>query len=207
MLLTLVDSLRCPAPHEESSLVLTVESWTGPRVAEGLLGCPICHARYPIHRGAANFSSRPAPVRRAVPGEDADAMRLAAQLALTEPGGVILLTGRYSTAHEALTSVIDVTCLLVDAAESLSPRAVNMMVADRLPLVDRVLRGAALEGEGTRLIRELERCVRPGGRIVAPLSTAGLPTARIVAEDAVEWVAELISQPAIQLQKRDVRKV
>jgi len=201
MLLTLVDSLRCPAPHEASSLVLSVESWTGPRIVEGLLGCPRCHARYPIHRGTAHFTSRPASVRREPAGDLPDAIRLAAQLGLTEPGGVILLAGRYSSAHDALASVIDVTCLLVDAAESTSPSAVNILVADRLPLLDRVLRGAALEGEGTRLIPELERCVRSGGRIVAPISTQRLSNARVVAEDAHEWVAEVVSQPTIQLQK------
>lgn len=201
MLLTLVDSLRCPAPHEETSLVLSVEAWVGTRVAEGLLGCPVCHARYPIQRGTAYFTSRPVTVRHEAVADLPDAARLAAQLGLMEPGGVILLAGWYSAVHDALASLVDVTCLLIDAPESLAPNAANLMVADRLPLVDGVLRGAAVEGQGARLIADVERCVRPSGRIVAPVSTPRPSITRIVAEDDREWVGEVMTQPAIQLQK------
>src|SRR4029434_6055806 len=102
MLLSLVDSLRCPGPHEASSLVLSVEQWTEQRIAEGVLGCPMCHARYPIHRGVADFSKGVGVVRPPDEQPRADAMRLAAQLALADGGGVVLLTGRYAAAHEAL---------------------------------------------------------------------------------------------------------
>ena len=95
MLLSLVDSLRCPAGHEGTSLVLSVESWSGKRVSEGLLGCPLCHARYPIRQGAVDFTGGSSDVRHMVSDASVDVMRLAAQLQLNEPGGIVLLTGRY----------------------------------------------------------------------------------------------------------------
>src|SRR6185503_16172063 len=114
MLLTLVDALRCPAHEEESSLVLSVEDWAGPRVSEGVLGCPICHARYRIHRGAVEFVPHAESVRR--PGAAVDPVRLAAQLSLTEPGGIILLTGRFADAHEQLSQFAEAAYVLLDAA-------------------------------------------------------------------------------------------
>lgn len=194
MLLTLVDSLRCPAGHDESSLVLSVETWSGPRVSEGQLGCPVCHARYPIHGGEADFAGNPANVRRVGrPEAPLDAMRLAAQLSLSEPGGTILLTGRYGSCVDHLVEFADVTCLLVDAPLSSSPAAVNIIVGDRLPLVDGALRAAAVDSprDIPEFLTEVTRCVRYRGRIVAH-TKASLPSGiRLLARDQHEWVAEV----------------
>jgi hypothetical protein len=198
VLLTLVDSLRCPAHDEESSLVLSVEGWAGPRIAEGVLGCPLCHARYRIHRGAVEFVPSPNIVRRSAPPPDP--VRLAAQLALTEPGGLILLTGRYAAVHEELAMLAEATFVLLDSEVTSAPQAVTFFVSDRLPFVDGALRGAALDFDGSRLLPEVERSVRLGGRIVVPRPAAQLSNAQLVAEDDVEWVGELLPRP-IQLKK------
>ena len=200
MLLTLVDSLRCPAPHEESNLVLSVRTWQGQRIAEGELGCPACHARYQIHDGTVEFTPDQGSVRQG--SRTVDPLRLAAQLALTEPGGIVLLTGRYADAHEVVATLVESTFVLVGGERTTSPTGVNILVSDRLPFVDRALRGAAIDAPEIHLLSELERCVRPGGRVVAPLPAPRPSNARIVAEDSLEWVAELESQPAIQLQRR-----
>jgi hypothetical protein len=202
VLLTLVDSLRCPAHDEASSLVLSVEKWAGPRVSEGVLGCPRCRARYRIHRGAVDFVPGEENVRRG--RADVDPARLAAQLSLTEPGGIILLTGGYATVHAELTEFVDTTFVLVDAAETDSPTAVNFQVADRLPLGNRALRGAAIdEARGTSsFVGEVVRCLRVGGRIVAPRAAPLPPGVRQIAVDEKEWVGEAGEQGAtIQLRR------
>lgn len=203
MLLSLVDSLRCPAGHAETSLVLSVESWSGPRVSEGLLGCPLCHARYPIRHGVADFT-RGTVVRRRDPGTPPDTMRLAAQLSLAEPGGLILLAGRYAASAEQLAGMADVTCLLVSAAPSLSPAAVNIDVGGRLPLADRTLRGAAVDEPHSYqdFLVEIARCVRGLGRIVAPAHSPVPNGTQIIARDELEWVGEVETfTPPFQLRR------
>jgi uncharacterized protein YbaR (Trm112 family) len=193
VLLSLVDSLRCPAGHEETSLVLSVEAWTGQRVAEGLLGCPTCHARYPIHLGAVDFRAGAAVVRRDGLDGPADVMRLAAQLSLSDPGGIVLLAGGYAAVADQLMQLAGVTCVLVDAPLSSSPSAVNLEVADRLPLAEGVLKGAAVDAPRATeaFLAGIARCVRPLGRIVAPAGSTQPRGCRLIARDAQEWVVEV----------------
>ena len=194
MLLSLVDSLRCPAHEEEASLVLAVESWMGPRISEGTLGCPICHSRYPIHHGAVEFAPGAESVRR----DEAvvDPMRLAAQLSLTEPGGIILLTGRYTTVVEPLMSFGETTFILVDAAPSSLPLAVNLGVGDRLPFVNAALRAAAIDETraADAFLAEVVRCLRNMGRLVMPSSGALPRQTRVLADDEHERVAEVMKE-------------
>jgi uncharacterized protein YbaR (Trm112 family) len=193
VLLSLVDSLRCPAGHEESSLVLSVHAWSGQRVAEGLLGCPICHARYPIHRGVVDFTAGVEVIRRDGLDGPADVMRLAAQLSLSEPGGIILLAGGYTAVADQLVQLAGVTCMLVDAPLSSSPGAVNLEVADRLPLAEGVLKGAAIDAlrATEAFLAGIARCVKPLGRIVAPSQSMQPRGCRLIARDAQEWVVEV----------------
>ncbi len=200
MQLSLVDSLRCPAHSQESTLVLSVEKWAGPRVAEGELGCPICHARYPIREGGIDFAGG-TTVRRGTVTESPDPMRLVAQLNLREPGGMVLLTGSYGMIHEALSTLIESTCLIVDGAPTNSPLAVNLELNERVPLADRTLRGAAVDATGLRLLPDLVRCVMPGGRIVAP-GDAPLPVGvTLIARDEREWVADVEGSRPVPLRR------
>jgi uncharacterized protein YbaR (Trm112 family) len=198
--LALVDSLRCPAHDEESALVLSVESWAGTRIAEGVLGCPQCNARYPIRGGTIHFAAARTVQREQT---DADVMRLAAQLGLTEPGGIILLTGRYATIHASLTELVEVTCLLVGADYSASPLAVNFVVEHRLPLVDHALRGAAIDVDRAGILTEVVRCTRPGGRIVAPAESPIPSGVRLIARDDREFVGEADNVSTVQLRRSE----
>lgn len=193
MLLSLVDIVRCPAPHEESALVLSVESWQEQRIWTGTLGCPICHGRYEIREGVVHFGSSEA-ASNDEPGEDVDAFRLAAQLGLTEPGGVILLMGRYATAHQELVESADVTCILLEAGRSRAQLAVNFTGVRRLPLADGVLRGAAMDTDGAIGFADVARCLRPRGRLVMPSSGSAPEGTKVLAEDAEETVAEVADQ-------------
>ena len=193
MLLSLVDAFRCPAAHEESPLVLSIDQRAGERVQTGLLGCPICHARYPILGGAVDFTGDGTGVRHAVSHERADSVRLAAQLGLSDPGGIVLLTGRYASVHSALIGLADVTCVLMDSTVVTGPAAVSIHVRERLPFGAGVLRGAAVNAlrSSPVFLSSTVRCVRRGGRIVA---TSGPPPPRgirLLAADSLEWVGEV----------------
>jgi hypothetical protein len=193
VLLSLVDSLRCPAHDDPWPLVLSVERWDNERVREGVLGCPLCQARYFIREGGVDFT--PGTVRRPSSNEGADALRLAAQLGLSEPGGTILLTGRYANVHETLISLADVTCILIDGAPSAASKGVTFVIADRLPIVDGALRGAAVDSRSSPpFLADVMRSLRPGGRIVAP-ATASLPEGvNVLARDQSEWVGQVESR-------------
>ena len=160
----------------------------------------MCNARYAIREGTVHFSSAET-VKRDATAERMDVMRLAAQLGLTDPGGVILLTGRYATTHAPLTDQVEVTCVLVDSERSESALAVNFVVEDRLPLVDAALRGAAVDAERAALLPEVVRCTRPGGRIVAPAGAPIPSGVRLVARDEREWVGEAEGVSRVQLRR------
>ena len=53
MQLDLVDLLRCPAPHDEMPLVCVARSTTGRELRDATLGCPTCHAEFPVRDGVA----------------------------------------------------------------------------------------------------------------------------------------------------------
>jgi hypothetical protein len=130
-------------------------------------------------------------------------MRLAAQLGLTDSGGVILLTGRYATIHAALTGLVDVAWILVGAERSVSAAAVNFEVDNRLPLLDGALRGAAIDAEWAMLLPEVARCTRPGGRIVAPGGSPIPSGVRPIAHDDHEWVGEVERVSTVQLRRSE----
>lgn len=194
MFLSLVDALRCPAAHEESPLVLSVEAWHGSRIVRGVLGCPVCRARYSIVDGVVDFTGGDVhtTARSGSPPAD-DALRLAAQLGLAEPGGLVLLTGRYASQSRHLLDLVDVTCLLADASDPSSAEGVLLRLAERLPLGGGALRGAAIDSPraASEFLAEVVRCTRGRGRIVGP---AGAPVpvgASLIARDDREWVAEV----------------
>lgn len=196
MLLSLVDVLRCPRDHEETALVLSVDTWKGVRVERGTLGCPVCRSRYPIVDCAVDFRvDRVQREQHNAPSSESpsDPMRLIAQLGLSEPGGLLLLTGFYAALAAALIDQIETTCLIVDGVSVVREAAVPFQLDDRIPLVASVLRGAAVDEPRASpgFLRELARTVRAGGRIVSPGSAEPPGAVRILARDAREWVGEV----------------
>jgi uncharacterized protein YbaR (Trm112 family) len=57
MFIELTEALRCPRDHEESYLVCAPAQMDGRRVVHGILGCPVCHAEFPIVDGVAHFGA------------------------------------------------------------------------------------------------------------------------------------------------------
>src|SRR4029450_12453527 len=152
--------LRGPAPHAEASLLLSADPWGGPRVMRGVLGCPVCHVRYPIENGIVDFTSG-SPRASAAAGGGSQPTRLAAQLGLREGGGIVLLTGRYATSVDALLELVDVTCILVDEIAAGSDAAVTFRMLERIPLVDNALRAAAVDDSraNAAFLADVARCV------------------------------------------------
>jgi hypothetical protein len=176
----------------------------------GVLGCPVCHARYPIVDGAADFASgrEDAGAPTGEPAED-DALRLAAQLGVAEPGGFVLLTGRYVSHARRLLDLVSVTCLLVDAARDSSNEGVRLLLLARLPLSAGSLRAAAIDSprNTATFLNDVARCVRPGGRIVVPANTPEPLGIRLVARDDRDLVAEVeASVPTIPLRRADAAR-
>lgn len=214
MHLELVDALRCPNDHDDTWLVASIAEWSGRHIMRGTLGCPICHAVYPIEGGAADFTGGE-PGQAAAgeqapepPADDSSAPRLAALLDLREPGGIVLLAGRYAALADGLESVSAAHYVAIagalDAAAASPDRLIR--VGARLPFASGSVRAAAIEGGMLRALTagEVTRILRAGGRLVAP-SKAPLPAGiRELARDEREWVGERLAEATapISLQRR-----
>lgn len=208
MYLSVVDALRCPSDHEESSLVLSADEWSGPRVLRGALGCPDCRARYAIANGIVRFVEE-AGSDAGVDGPG-DAERLAAQLGLSEPGGLVLLTGGYRRLASQVRDLCDVTLLLVGAGGPLPNGCTGLVVGDRMPLAANTLRAAALgsvRASSPAFLESVIQCSTAGARLVAPQATPLTPRLRLLARDDQEWVAEIAADtPTIPLVRARLQR-
>lgn len=209
MFLELVDSLRCVRPHEDSWLVARADELLDRHVLRGVLGCPICAARYPVRNGVVDFTANAPeasiapnveharPVHSALAddsGRQSRALRAAALLALTEPGGLVVLAGTWSTSAEALLAIAaNVQLLAVNPVPGLaSGGALSLArIADVLPLAAGSARGIALDASHATpsLLAGAARALVPGGRLIAPVSALVPDTLRELARNDEEWVA------------------
>ena len=216
MYVELIDALRCPRPHpsgeRDSWLVAAARRSDGRCIVDGVLGCPVCRAQYPIAGGIADFGDRPvegvaahetsaeAVIPRAslsaagmTAKEQERALRLAALLHLDTPGGIIAVGGTWDASLDALADLTDVRALVVEPAHRYVPREpFGAVVGKGLPVADGSLRGVALD-EATATPARLDaavRALRPGGRLVAPTGVALPEGVRELARDAEHWVAE-----------------
>ena len=192
MFVELIDQLRCPRAHEQSWLVASATRTDGRDIMEGLLGCPVCRAEYPITRGIARFGdgARDTP---ALPPDEAEAMRLAALLDLAEPRGYVVLTGSFGSHARLVQRLTDVHLLLVDPPADLDMGAgiSGVTIAGVLPLVPHSAHGAALDESATpALVASAAEVVRSGGRVVAPVSLAVPPGVAELVRDGRVWVGE-----------------
>lgn len=193
MFLELVDSLRCVRPHEDSWLVARADEMEERHIVRGELGCPICAARYPVREGVVDFTAG-ASHPRAVPAEQGLALRAAALLGLTEPGGMVVLAGEWSACAEELLSLTDdVQLLALDFAAGLeSGGALSLArIGDVMPLAAGCARGIALDLEhstGSQL-SGAALALAPGGRLIGPASAPVPPMLQELARDERNWVA------------------
>ncbi len=216
MFIELVDALRCPVPHEESWLVVAAERMEARHIVEGTLGCPVCRASYPIHRGVVDFRRTRAgasPARTAESRVERDessdleqAMRLAAFLGLSDAAGFAVLAGAWGTRASALRGLVETPLVLVDPPDAFEGEpGISVLRTDGpLPLAAGAARAMAIDGPGAERVASAVRATRVKGRVVGP-TTVLLPTGvRELARDEELWVAEreALDSPLVALHVR-----
>lgn len=189
MRLDLAERLRCPAPHGATPLIVVARRTDERELLDGYAGCMTCRLEARVVDGIARFAaphditittdrepSAAESAPAAISMHDADVERTAALLALAEPGGAVLLTGRYAALAAALNARFDVTAAVVVSSGA-------------VPFTDQSFRAAALDFGGDAL-EDAIRTVMVGGRILAPVSVT-LPAGSLkeLARDEREWLA------------------
>lgn len=202
----IVDTLRCLGTHEDSWLVAAADVTEERHIMRGQLGCPVCHARYPIERGIADFAGgalRPVALESDGPGfEDDDAVKLAAMLDLTDAGGYVLLVGRWARLATALRELVPVMVLVANAPPdvSMGGGVSGLAVDGRLPLAASSARAVAIDDASASLAASAVAAVRPGGRVVGDASLALPADVALLARDERHWVGTRESgAPLLQL--------
>ncbi len=192
MFIELTDHLRCPVGHEEAYLVLLPDAMAGRDVTAGRLGCPVCHAEYPVRGGVAQLGEPPglpqAPPRLDGPG-------MAALLGLEGPGGFVALVGGAAADWRGVAASLEGVHLVgVNPPEGVGPGpGFSVVLAPRLPFKSRSLRGAAL-GPGYSAdpawVAAAAAAVLPGLRVVGEGGDEGPePSLEPLASAGGAWVA------------------
>lgn len=224
MFIELVGSLRCVHTHELSWLVASAYRMEERDIVSGELGCHICGARYPVEDGVADFrelgsADAASPERApgaphtagppygATPGELG--LRLAALLDITSPGGVVALAGEWGGAAVPLASgeVAERTHVLAldPAADLRSGDGISMALTGRIPpLRPATLRGMALDESHSHAdyLAIAAEALRPGSRLLAPLSAPLPPAFSELTRDDRFWLASKGVEVRVELRRR-----
>lgn len=199
MFIELLDQLRCPRPHEASWLVLAAHRTEHRDILEGVLGCPVCQAEYPIVDGIVRFAELAVATPMSVADEE-EALRLAATLNLAGPKGYAVLVGEWAAQAPALHAMTEVQLMLVNppaglemgwglSGVTIQPDWVN------LPLASSSARAIALDDVATAAqVAGAVETLSGGGRLLAAASLPLPSEVSEVARDGRHWVAER-SQP------------
>lgn len=193
MFIELTDHLRCPAEHDESFLVLIPDRTEGRAVAEGLLGCPICHREYRIAAGVVQFG---APGLTTVSSLDPALIEaLVTFTGLEGPGGYLGLIGEAAGLAVGLSQQMpNVHVAAVNPPVDLKPSpTVSVLQSPRVPFKQRSMRsvilGQPFASDATWQAAAIGAAL-PGLRVVGagvPPESAGL---ELLAEAAGWWVGK-----------------
>lgn len=175
MFTELIDTLRCPNPHEDSWLVASSTRSEARHIIEGTLGCPICRASFAIVDGIARFAEPVAqnPIESL---DDEAAFRLAAQLHLVEAPEPVLLIGAWTTAAIPLLRLTPTVKLFLGNSRlaRVVPGQSSTITHStaRFPLAAASLRAIAIDVTHATdaLLGDCTRVLRVSGRLVAPAS-------------------------------------
>lgn len=207
MFIELVDALRCPTPHEESWLVAATSRMAFRHVVDGVLGCPVCHAQYPVTRGVVDFRRATQSVStRDAPADERQATRLAAFLDLTDRTGFAVLLGAWGVHAPLLRNLVDTPLIVVDPPEGTEGEpGISVLRCDgEIPLAAGAARGVAIDEGTTARVASAVRATRAKGRLVAPVSVALPADVTELARDEAVWVAEreTAASPLVSLHVR-----
>lgn len=207
MFIELVDALRCPVAHEESWLVASATRMAARHIAEGMLGCPVCHAQYPVRHGVVDFRREPRAISASAAAPDEDvAARLAALLDLTDGSGFAVLIGAWGIHAPLMHALTDTPLVLIDPPEGVEGQpGVSVLRCDGdLPLALGVARGVAIDEDSGSRVDSAVRVTRTAGRVVGPASLPLPAGVRELARDDRLWVGarEAPASPLVVLHVR-----
>ena len=224
MFIELVGSLRCVHAHELSWLVASTYRMQERDIVSGELGCHICGARYPVENGVADFrelgsaaaaSPDRTPGTPPASGHPYDAapielaLRAAALLNITSPGGVVVLGGQWSAAAEPLASgevAERIHVLALDPVTDLqSGNGISIALTGRRPpLRPATVRGAALDESHSDpdYVAFAAASLLPGARLLAPLSAPLPPGLAELTRDDLFWLASKGREVRVELRRR-----
>jgi uncharacterized protein YbaR (Trm112 family) len=198
----LIDLLRCINAHEDTWLVASFNTVSNRFVLDASLGCPACSAQYPIHEGIGDFSAgfalHPCEAERAAASHNREdhATRAGAYLEATEPGATIALGGIWAYAAEELSEMAEVRVLALNApADVKESHSVGLLhVGTEIPVAAGSLLGVALDvWFPAKIVDSAVKAVRPGGRIVGPVTIPAPAELAVLAHDDSYWVAQKAS--------------
>lgn len=207
MHLELVELLRCTRAHADSVLVASSDRTSNRYVVEGALGCPECGAEYHIEGGVARFDRAVVAIDSATqstyeePGVHAErAMRVAAQLAMTDGRGVYALVGFDAAVATRIRAILPARLLLIncrnieslgDPSASLSEAPAGIIEAHHsLPLTRNKFDGIAFATvPSTAILASAIDALKSKGRMVAPTSVSFPSGLQELVRDSQEWVA------------------
>jgi uncharacterized protein YbaR (Trm112 family) len=203
----LIELLRCPRPHEESPLVASALRSEARHIVEGMLGCPVCLAEFPIAGGVAQFGEAEQAAPDVAP-DAATAMRLAAFLELTDARGFALLCGGWGAQIELIRRVSDTPLVLVNPPAVVPAGAAGIIrVRDSVPFAREVARGLALHAQASdAFVATAVVAVRSGGRIVAPALLPLPAGVTELARDDQMWVGEKTATPNPASRPVEIRR-
>lgn len=191
MFLPLIDRLRCLNGHEDTWLVASIDRADERDVREGILGCPVCSAEYPIRDGVVLFGDVP-PAADRMPSSD-EALRLAAALDLTDARMTAILQGAWGAHAPILRGVSPAQLLLVNPPAGVtSGDGISIVRAPVAPVAAAWADAIAADADATApMVASLRASLRGGGRMLAPLALNHPPGFEELARDAEVWVGQL----------------
>ena len=216
MRLELAERLRCPAEHAPTPLIVVAQRTVDRDLVTAMLGCPVCRLEARIVDGDVRFGAT-AGDRPYVPddapadlstGAAADLGRVVALLGLSDPGGAVLLTGRYALLAGPLADLSDVSVVIMHggaAGARVGAPAVAFVHGSpgSVPFAEGTFRAAALDvGLPALFVTDAVRATTIGGRVLAAASVPAPHGVKELARDDTEWVAARESGGAIVELKR-----
>ncbi len=183
--------LRCPAPHEETFLVMSTGEMLGRMVRSGILACPACGREYPIVKGIVEFSGRgtreggrvesgATRPSSPVPRPPVDAPTLQALLDLSGPGGYVVLLGTAARHAVGLAGVMGgIHFVGVEAPADVAELPVLSLLAcdTMIPLRGAMARAVVAGSDRTAppWLAEAERVLLRGRRLVVEREDVATP--------------------------------
>ncbi|MHB1298892.1 MAG: hypothetical protein ACYC0B_10225 [Gemmatimonadaceae bacterium] len=196
--------MRCPNPHLSTPLVVVARRVVDRELMDGVVGCPVCHLEARVVDGVVTFpgglqiASEAGPGSGAAgtePGDSAaELARTGALLGLAEPGGVVLLAGRYGALATRLAQEFEVATIVIraDSKVPFSDQTFRAAAIDAAAAFQAAADGdVAADAERTPpLLADAVRAVAVRGRILAPVTVRLPADVKELARDEREWVGE-----------------